>query len=105
MDSSETEPSIACTLSDAQLRERRGTILASVRRAAMEVTPLPLGYAYRFQPTSEVLVQLARLIDLERQCCPFLTFKILVEAGGKPVCLEITGPSEAKAIIADFFGS
>jgi hypothetical protein len=44
------------------------------------------------------------LVDLERQCCAFLTFRIVV-AAGKPICLEITGPPEAKAVIADFFGS
>lgn len=96
---------IACTLTAADMRERRETILDAVRSAALEVTPLPLGYAYRFEPTSEVLVQLARLIDLERQCCPFLTFRIVVEAGHQPICLEVTGPPEAKSTIADFFGS
>jgi hypothetical protein len=39
---------IACTLTEAELRERRRTILDSVRAAALDVTPLPLGYAYRF---------------------------------------------------------
>lgn len=82
------------------MRERRETILDSVRRAGLDVSPLPDGYAYR----SEILSQLARLVDLERQCCLFLTFRITVEAG-KPICLEVTGPLEAKTVIADFFGS
>jgi hypothetical protein len=30
--------------------------------------------------------------------------RITVEAG-KSICLEITGPPEAKALIAEFFGS
>jgi len=42
---------------------------------------------------------------LERQCCPFLTFKIIVEAGNQAICLEITGPPDAEPVIADFFGS
>lgn len=87
------------------MQERRRTILDSIRGAVHHVTPLPLGYAYRFQPTSEVLARLACLVDLERQCCPFLTFRIVVEAGSQPICLEVTGPPEAKAVIADFFGS
>ena len=96
---------IACTLTEAEMRERRRTILDSVRRAALDVTSLPLGYVYRFDPTSEVLAQLARLVDLERLCCPFLTFRIVVAAGNQPICLKISGPPEAKALIADFFGS
>jgi hypothetical protein len=95
----------ACTLTDSELRERRRTILESVRSAALDVTPLPLGYSYRFNPTSDVLAQLARLVNLERQCCPFLTFRITVDAGQQPLRLDITGPPEAKALIADFFGS
>ena len=80
-------------------------MLDFVRRAALSVTPLPLGYAYLFEPTSEVLAHLSRLVDLERQCCRFLTFKIVVEAGHQPICLEVTGPPEAKEVIADFFGA
>lgn len=99
------EPRIACSLTEAKMRKRRRTILDSVRGAARNVTPLPLGYAYRFEPTSEVLAQLGRLVDLERQCCPFLTFRIIIEAGNQPICLEVTGPPEARAVIADFFGS
>jgi hypothetical protein len=98
------EPPVACMLTEAELRERRRTILDSVRRMALDITPLLDGYAYRFEPGSEVLSQLARLVDLERQCCAFLTFRIIVEAG-KPISLEITGPRESKSIIAEFFGS
>jgi hypothetical protein len=96
---------ILCTLTQAEMQERRRAILDKVRRAALEALPLPLGYGYSFKPTSEVLAQLTSLVDLERQCCRFLTFKIIVEPGGAPLRLEVTGPPEAKAVIADFFGS
>jgi hypothetical protein len=96
---------VACTLTDAEMRERRTTVLDVVRRAVFGITPLPDGYAYRFESTPEILCQLARLVDLERRCCPFLTFRIIVEAGRLPICLEITGPSEAKGVIADLFGA
>lgn len=98
------ERPIACTLTEAEMRERRRTILDAFRGATLDVTPLPLGYAYRFEPTSEVLARLVHLVDLERQCCPFLSFRITIEAGNQPISLEITGPPEAKPIIADFFG-
>jgi hypothetical protein len=95
---------IACTLTEAELRERRRSILGSMRDAAMQVAPMPDGYSYEFRATSEVLAQLSHLVDLERQCCPFLTFKIVV-APQRPIRLEVTGPPEAKETIADFFGS
>jgi len=99
------EEPVVCTLTETKMRERRQTMLEFVRGAALHVTSLPLGYAYRFEPTSDVLAHLCHLVDLERQCCQFLTFRIVVEAGNQPICLEITGPLEAKSIIADFFGS
>jgi hypothetical protein len=52
-----------------------------------------------------VLLQLTRLVDLERQCCRFLTFKIVVEAGEQPIRLEVTGPAEAMSTIAELFGN
>ncbi len=95
---------IACNLSDGELRERRETILDFFRQSLLNVTSLPLGYAYSFQASSEVLTRLAQLVDLERRCCPFLTFKIVVEAGDLPICLEVTGSAEAKNVIAELFG-
>jgi hypothetical protein len=99
------ETPLACTLTESEMRERRREILDRVRGAAREVVELPDGFAYRFEPESEILAQLARLVDLERQCCEFLTFRIVVGARKEPFSLEITGPAGAKPMIADFFGS
>ena len=96
---------IICTLTEAELRERRRDVLESVRTAAIETLSLPNGYVYRFAPGSEILTTLARLVALEHQCCRFLTFKMLVEPGDGPISLEVTGPPEAKAMIAEFLGS
>jgi hypothetical protein len=98
------EAPIACTLTEAEGRERRRTILDPVRAAVLDVKPLSLGYASYFAPTPELLAQLEHLVDLERRCCPFLTFRI-VRAGNLLTRLEITGPAETKSLIADFFGS
>jgi len=94
---------VVCTLTEAELKERRQTFLKAIREVAVDVVPLPSGYAYSFAPASEILMQLAKLVDMERQCCRFLTFKIVVEPGAA-VRLEVTGPPEAKPAIAEFFG-
>jgi hypothetical protein len=36
-------PPIACTLTEAEMRERRDTILDSIRETALSVTPLSRG--------------------------------------------------------------
>ena len=94
---------IVCTLSEEELRERRRTLLDAVGRAVLGITRTPDGYAYSFEPNSEVLTQLGRLVDLERQCCRFLSFNI-VENGQQPIRLEITGPPDALPVIEDLFG-
>ncbi|HEY2932807.1 MAG TPA: hypothetical protein VGK99_13770 [Acidobacteriota bacterium] len=95
---------IACTLTEVQLQERRRTVLDSVGSAIESVEPLPEGYQYTFAPDAGILMLLSHLVSLESQCCRFLTFKIVVEAGGGPIILEVTGPPGAKELIAEFLG-
>ena len=94
---------VLCTLTQSELRERRRTILNSIRAEAVDVLALADGYAYRFKPNADVLSRLSKLVELESQCCQFLTFKIVV-APQQPITLEVSGPPGAKAMIADFFG-
>ena len=49
--------------------------------------------------------RIAEIVDMERQCCPFLTFKIVVETAQAAMRLEVTGPVEAQKLIADYFNS
>ena len=98
------EVPIVCTLTEAELRERRRTILDSIREMTLDIVSLPEGYSYRFPSRAEVLSKLTTLVELERHCCSFLTFKIIVEAGARPIRLEVTGPPATKPVIADLFG-
>ena len=94
---------IACILTAAELQERRNTVLQKVRRAVLEVRELDDGYAYTFPSASEWLNEIARLIDLERQCCPFLRFRIAVGENGGPLLLELTGPEGTKEFLLSTF--
>ncbi len=96
---------ILCTLTEAELRDRRRTVLDSIRGEAIDVVELPEGYMYSFQRDPETLMRLSRLIELESQCCKCLAFKIITEPGNGPVRLEIRGSPGAKPLIAYFFGS
>src|ERR1051326_2897965 len=93
----------ACTLTEDELRQRRQAIVDTFREMKVSSSDLPDGYGYSFAATSDAFLQIAQLVDLERQCCPFLTFKIVVEAASGPMRLEVTGPSDAKAVIAQYF--
>jgi hypothetical protein len=47
---------------------------------------------------------LAEIVDLERQCCPFLNFRLTLASGTDFVALELTGADGATAIIKSLFG-
>jgi hypothetical protein len=94
---------IACTLTEAELRQRRQIIMATFQGMRINASELDDGYAFSFPASSEALQSIAELVDMERQCCPFLTFKIVIEAANASMRLEVTGPGEAKKVIAEYF--
>jgi hypothetical protein len=96
---------IACTLSDAELRDRRETVLRKIRGEATEVKEVENGFAYQFSPGHDRIVELAHFIDLERQCCPFLKFELTIAADNGPVRLAITGPEGAKEFLSEILNS
>ena len=98
-----SELPIACSLTTEELHERRGTVLEKLRDTVVEVRELPNGYAYSFSSEGKRLKELVDMIDLERQCCPFLEFQLTIAAGGGPLRLEITGPEGTKDFLSSTF--
>ena len=92
---------IACSLTGPELRERRETVLAAVRSRVREVREIESGMALRFDPEGNVLSALAELIELERQCCPFLQFALRVLPANGPLWLELTGPGGTREFLRD----
>jgi hypothetical protein len=88
---------------DSELRERRSSVLRDVISVVSEVKELENGFAYRFPGGETRITELANLIDLEHRCCPFLTFRVTVEAGDGPIWLEMTGPTGTKEFLAEVF--
>ena len=99
----ETSLPIACSLTSAELQERRSSLLQTVRSAVLEVKELDDGYAYSFPSEGKWLRELVSLIELERQCCPFLRFRLTVEANGGPMWLDLTGPEGTKEFLVSTF--
>jgi hypothetical protein len=95
---------IACSLTNAELHERRQTILKQLRSVVAEVRELDHGYAYSFASGGGRLSEIGSMIELERQCCPFLRFRLTVEANSGPIWLELTGPDGTKEFLKEVFG-
>lgn len=94
---------IACSLTGSEFQERRSGLLRKVSQAVLEVKELEDGYAYRFPSDGIWINELANLITLERQCCPFLKFSIQLEPGDGPIWLELSGPEGTKDFLSSLF--
>ncbi|HEY0049544.1 MAG TPA: hypothetical protein VGB68_09685 [Pyrinomonadaceae bacterium] len=94
---------VACTLNDAEFREREQVILRKLMQTAVERKELADGFDFRFSPDDDLLREITEMIILERKCCPFLDFKIALKAGNADIWLEITGAAGAKEFIATAF--
>ena len=68
-----------------------------------EVKEVDHGFIYRFPSDGAWIRELANLVELEHQCCPFLKFTITVEPGDGPIWLEMTGPEGTKAFLSEVF--
>jgi hypothetical protein len=95
-----SELTIACTLGPAVVKARREDLLGSLVRRAHERIDLPDGYRLRFVAADDLLPAIAKVIEVERQCCRFLTFDIRVEPDGGPIWLEFTGPPGTRDFLA-----
>jgi hypothetical protein len=90
---------IACALNQAQFAERK-RLVEHLAEQATERKTLADGVRLRFEPISGRATELAQFVDLERSCCPFLTFRIDAKPG-EPILLELTGPLPAQQIIRE----
>jgi len=87
----------------AELQERRRSVFSKIRGAVSEVTELKDGFRYQFASDGELIPELANLIQLEHQCCPFLTFRLTVEPSDGSVLLDMTGPDGTKEFLVEIF--
>lgn len=94
---------VACSLTNAELQERRRGVLQKLRSAVDEVLETEDGYVYQFPSKAVAITELANLVELEHECCPFLKFRLTVEPGDAPLRLEITGPQGTKDFLAAIF--
>ena len=91
---------VACSLSGAEMADRQGELRAILGGRVTHA--VRRGNAVRLElPDSPGLDErLARVVELERACCPFLDLAVERDAGRLVVRIE--GPPEATAVIDAF---
>ena len=88
------------TLSTAELHERKTTILASLRRAVVGRARIPGGYRFLVPSSTTIFHEASRMVELESRSCRFLN----IRQNKNSVELDVTGSTEALAMIEDLFG-
>ncbi len=92
----------ACTLNEADMQERKA-LLSRLTHDVIDQNDLPDGLTYRFDPSPDIVSRLAHLVELESDCCQFLTFTIVAERNRGAVWLHVTGPADSQARIHEYF--
>jgi len=96
------EPIIACNLEaiDAESREDHVMTAEKMLASIIETKENPDGYTFRFPNETEMFNHVVKWVANERLCCPFFTFKVIVN---EEFWLEISGSPEVKAFIQAMF--
>ena len=93
-------PALACVVGAIPAGERAGHF-ALLRKlfgvAVRERSALADGYAFRFD--AHAFSDVARFVENERLCCPFLTFVIELSQDGGPLWLRLTGPAGTREFL------
>ena len=90
---------LACTLMEDELKQRRQYVRKVLKPYIKSVETEPLGLTINFSQGLEVS-QIEEFIELERQCCAFLTFNIVATEAGTD--LEISGPQGSEDVLQMF---
>ena len=90
---------IACSLTNAEFREREALLLARFKAGVSATTELPEGFAFHAPGDKAWISLLAELMVAERECCPFMRFELTAEPNMGPVTLSVTGPPGAKTFL------
>ena len=101
MTDDDSTQTVACTLTDAEARDRAGEWLPALGEAFERADERPDGYTFVFDGTDESLVALARFVAGERRCCSFAAYRIDVEPPYEETQLTITGPDGTKSLFGE----
>jgi hypothetical protein len=99
-----SEP-VMCSLTPAAMPSGRAGLLPGLVEQSITRDALADGYRLTFAASSARILQIARVIDAERQCCRWLRFGLDVPPGGEAVTLTLSGPPGATEFLTALFES
>ena len=97
------EPTIACSLSAEDYRQRLSTIRRLGEVALIDVEEQPDGALLSFQNSEQVRYELSTIVEAEVACCSFLDLS--VDADGERLILAISAAPDAMPVVRDLTAS
>jgi hypothetical protein len=90
---------LACKLTTPELRERKATVIANLKKQILLTRELKNGFAYKFPGSDPIVDELVTFVKTERVCCDFFNFDLSISGNKSEAWLKITGPRGAKDFI------
>ena len=88
----ESSSNVSCSLTPEQLASRRQELIPGLFKRATQVSDVPNGIRFHFASHPGLLLDLARIIEQEQDCCSFLRFELTTEPSAGPITFLVTGP-------------
>jgi hypothetical protein len=98
--SPDVDAELACRLDATSKGTRVARWQALADRALVESARVADGARQRYRGGAAIEEELRELVDLERECCPFL--EVRFDRAGRELILKVSGPAEAAPIIEAF---
>lgn len=96
----EQRPDLECTLGTEELVDRRAA-WDDVAAASVDRVRTESGLRARFRRSPDVSAALSALVAAERDCCGWASWELT--DGGNCLVLDVTGPADRIAALADAF--
>lgn len=97
----ERTTAIACSLSAAELGDRKQLWRAVTAAALQTKAAAPGGVRLSFQPDHQTAHRLLDLIAAERNCCGWASWKVTTTA--QATLVEVTAPGEGAVVLQSMF--
>ncbi len=93
---------IACDLNalTPDQRVRHAALAEELFASTQETRVLADGYALRLANHPDTWLKAAEFVSFERLCCPFINFRLELEAGSGDLWLSLTGREGVKEFLA-----
>ena len=97
----ETSRPLMCTLSAAEMGDRRSAWAKVLNSGLVTRESIPGGIAFHARPgAAEALIG---LIDLERECCQWIDFEVLKDGASGAATINLTADGGGAAVLSGMF--